>query len=555
MSLEQHNRTDISRTDGFFVSSSLETMFWRPRFLVDSPAMLHVPFLFWLVAAETPRRLAVCGGQDGAVFFALCQALDKQNVFAQCQLFGGWKDSKGEALLTSAPKPLRDHAAQIYDDIAELVPAVEVGDAFDLIRPGSLDLLFVDLDRDPGTDPDTWLACLNETGVLLLHGTKARQRDQHKKLERFLDDKPKIEFQAGSGLTIVLKQGPRSARLQTLLSICSDGIVPGEIALFFNRLGQGMHLAGVEAETTIQLAKVRTSLKQAQEKQAQSEEEVSSMRALLDERGRKLSELQTFSFDAEQSLLKSEATQSELQARLEAVQAEKAALEEAQALRFDEIAALTRKLEALQLEKTTMEEAQTELTLSLDALRKDKTELEKKHAEELRRHEEAQATRFDEIAALTKQLSASQSDKAALEKAHAEDMKRAEKAQAKLKASLKAAQDEQAELRAAQAQEKQRSEEAQAARFEETAELTRQLEKMRAQLDEKDVAFSALEAEKSSLSQRLENLEAVQRTTKEDLERLQSENRALQDHNDALLNSTSWRVTSPLRKIRRGLSE
>jgi hypothetical protein len=333
-------------------------MFWRPRFLVDTPAMLHTAFLFWLVAAETPRRLAVCGAPDGAVFFALCQALDKHNIMAHNQWFGGWKDATSHNLLTTPPKLLRDHANLLYNDIATLTASVDPSEAAGSLRPNSLDLLFIDLTEQLPIKQNNWLQCLNDTGLLLLHGTLLQRGKTRQDLEDFLAGKNKIEFQIGDGLTIVLKDKARSARLKSLLDVCADGDVPGEIALFYTRLGQGVHAEAKEVVLSTHLAKTRASLSARDKQQSETEIELSSLRKLVDDRNRSLSELQTALLESEQKREQRETAADKLQSSLDALQTAKATLEQsyaenkarseaAQSLRFEEIAELTRQLEAM----------------------------------------------------------------------------------------------------------------------------------------------------------------------------------------------------------------
>ncbi|RVV97619.1 hypothetical protein EKE94_13900 [Mesobaculum littorinae] len=551
MSVERQGRSDLSRTDEFFVPSSIATMFWRPRFLVDSPAMLHTPFLFWLISAEAPRRLAVCGAPDGAVFFALCQALDKQNIMAQCQWFGGWTDGDGRKLLPEPPKPLRDHAALIYDDIAELTASVAPKDALGALRPGSLDLLFVDLAGQPEIDEEGWLQCLKDTGLLLLHGTRASQDVAREDLEIFLSDKNKIEFQIGDGLTVVLKEKGRSARLETLLRVCADGYIPGDIALFFTRLGQGVHSTAKEAAVSAELAKARSALKAASAKHDEAVSELEPLRKLVDERGRKLSELHTALYETEQRRVQAE---------------DRAQAEEAEAQRSEELAALTRQLsdlEAAHAEELFRASAAqdlrfeeiAELTRQLSSVRDDKTALEAAHAAELSRANAAQDLRFEEIAELTRQLSSVQAEKEALEATQAEGLARAEAAEARrldegeeLRRQLSSVQAEKEALEAAYAEFRSRAEAARTRRFEELAELTRQAEAMRAKVGEKDAEIASIKAEQGAFWQKIESAQSLH----DELAQLREENKALKEGNEALLNSTSWRVTSPLRALRRG---
>lgn len=59
--------------------SSLMTkaLLLKPRHLVSSPFLHQLPFLFWLIEASQPRTVVQLGLDDGLIYMAVCQAIDR----------------------------------------------------------------------------------------------------------------------------------------------------------------------------------------------------------------------------------------------------------------------------------------------------------------------------------------------------------------------------------------------------------------------------------------------------------------------------------------------
>lgn len=95
----------------------------------------------------------------------------------------------------------------------------------------------------------------------------------------------------------------------------------------------------------------------------------------------------------------------------------------------------------------------------------------------------------------------------------------------------------------------------QKARFEEIATLTRHLEEARGHFDEDNEKFSSQQAEQGAAWQKAQTLEAALSEAQNELQTLRAENQALSEREAALLNSTSWRITTPIRKVKQALSE
>lgn len=368
MQLSQTGQDLPDRREDFLSPAAVETLFWQPRFIADPALMQHVPLLFWLVEAARPARLAVLGAGEGAALFALCQALDRLNIAGRCHGIGFWTDARTGAPLASPPGALRDHARQLYADLAEIQAAADAGAALGGIRDASLDLLLVDLRRLPkGTAPDPveWRRAMKRDGLLVLHGiAECGCADTI----RLIDQQPRLEFQAGAGLVLLPQGEGLPPRLRTLMRVAPDGVVSGQIDQVFRRLGQGLEAMARQAADAARADAGQKALTATQKSQAEAEKALAELRDAYDTRSRRLGELQ-----AELFLLRHETDQlhgdlAALTWQLEESRSnEKAQRERAEterATRFSETAALTGYLEELRHGGPALEELRAKLKRS-----------------------------------------------------------------------------------------------------------------------------------------------------------------------------------------------
>lgn len=367
------------RMDDFLTPAAVETLFWRPRFMADSALMQHVPFLFWLAGAIRPRAAAVCGAGDGVAQFALCQAMDKLNIAGRCLGIGFWTDPDTGAPMAGAPRALREHATQLYDDIARWECRASGREALAAIAPGSLDLLVVDIDGLPASDRPSageWLEVLRPDGIVVLHGPLPRGADADAGLAELVAGRPAIHFPDERGLTVLPPASEPPHRVQGLLRACDRGVLPGETGLLFRRLGQGHLAVARNAAAEAEAGMLRADLAAARQAHEEAQAAMKDLREAHEARSRKLSTLQEELFEREGRLaglieeMKAAerdhtGTLAEAQAGRQAAEeqittlkwkletagqelaAAKAAAETERRTRFDETAALTRRLEAL----------------------------------------------------------------------------------------------------------------------------------------------------------------------------------------------------------------
>jgi len=483
--------------------------------------MAHVPFLFWIVAALQPRQVATCGVGAGVAHFAFCQGMDKQNIPGRCRGLGCWGGPSSKSGALEVPKALNDHGEQFYSDVSTLSAVTDTYAMLQSLRSHSLDLLLVDLcELGEAEQPsyDEWLERLKPNGVLILHGIEALAGapSQLSRIDAFLNGRERLEFRSGKGLAVVPLGGAHPPRLQALLKACPSGEVPGEVDLFFRRLGQGLEAVASNAALKPQLSKTRAAVKDAEKKVAAVEAEIKALEEAYEERSRKVAVSQSEAF-AYQSQL-AELQKAEAEHRLEAekqanslkegLAASKAALEVEQRQRDEKEAELTRQLEAGAVE--------------LEALKVEFTAAQAREAEAKAALEAETHTRFEETAELTRQLEAARQREAQAET-------EGEAIQA-VRAELEAAQAEVTKLSlAVEAQTR--------TRFEETAALTRMLEEA--------------QSHKAGLS----GLQKQNETQRQHIEELKRELSEAHGVIDGLYQSTSWRVTAPMRRVKTMISK
>ncbi|MFA7668686.1 MAG: class I SAM-dependent methyltransferase [Burkholderiaceae bacterium] len=366
------------RADTFFAPATTETLFWRPRFIANTPLMQHVPFLFWLVGAVRPRNLAVCGSGNGVGTFALCQAMDKLNIAGRCLGIGFWSDGE-DGKAGPVPAALRNHASQLYDDILQWRSETSAREALAGIAPGSLDLLFIDAcDLPDGELPraEEWLSALRQDGVIMVHGDPAAD-GRAGAVQALSGGRPVISFADEQGLVVLPLGESPPARLRALLEISDHGALPGEIALFFRRLGQGHLAVAQQIEASGQSRKLTSSLSAMRRERDKALNTVKELREAYEARSRKLSDLQAELYDRESRL-------AEAQPQIEAAQYEASRL--AAELQH------TRETEAV-----TAQARITELQQDLDKARQATVAAKAELARE-------RETRFHETAALTRHM-------------------------------------------------------------------------------------------------------------------------------------------------------
>ena len=488
----------------FLAPSLFHSLFWKPRFLVDSPVTAYLPLLFWLSSVLRPRHVGVLGCDDGAAHFAFCQALDHLGIEGNCQGFGFWQDPEADNRGGAVPKILAQHQEMLYEGKSQLVPcAGSVDAAFRRMKAGGLDLLFCDLASLPDkghASGEHLLGYLSTPGILVIHGTRPTDGESAdvEGIHRFLAARPHVDFPDEQGLTLLCNSDDMPAPLISLFDAAPGGVLRRDVEQVFRRSGQGLRAAAAaiasaeahrQAHRTI--AEIDSSLKQAK----------AAIEAALAERdAARKAESETL-----EALAQSEAEQREMQASM---QSERNS-------RFKEVGAMTRICEELRA-------TQAETEAALAAAR---TETEAARAAQAETEAALAAARAETEAARTAQ-------------AETEAMLAGRNAMLKAEQEL---------------------------RVEETSALTLICEELRAAQAETEAALAAaragteagafaLEEERKARFQETEALTRMAQALEKEKAAAQQECQSLKTRIRKLHESTSWRVTAPVRVLKRTFS-
>ena len=291
--MERGNNVPTPATAAFFAPTLFQTLFWKPRFLVDDPVISYLPFLFWLTAASMPRRIIVIGCGYGSAHFALCQAVDKLGLDARVTGIGFWDDNA----IPSVPATLSDHQDMLYDTLSDLQARPSLQEAIRSLPQGSCDLLFVDLTALPdgvSVSANDILACLSTTGIAVLHGTNdlGDRAVDEPMLEQMISARGHVRMTIDLGATVLTVDSDPVSPVRSLLDCTSNGRLNHDVDLVFRRSGQGLRRT-VEAETYGRLLDAsRRTLAKTRSELAQAQEQIGKVRQSAETRARELAEVQ-----------------------------------------------------------------------------------------------------------------------------------------------------------------------------------------------------------------------------------------------------------------------
>lgn len=217
---------------------AIRTLFWRPRFLADEPALDHLPLLFWLVDALAPACIVDLGTRQGTAHLAFCQAVDKLGLEARCLAIGAWPQG--------IPAALARQSGDFYEDVSRLQRGA-VTEAVSLAGDLQIDILHVDLQAvaaaaDPEVLLGPWLPRMTDHGVILLQGTAGLDAAGREALRRLTGRWPSVTFDQGTGLTLLVVGEAPTERLARLVALQPG--MPGHSTVhqIFRRLGRALRL-------------------------------------------------------------------------------------------------------------------------------------------------------------------------------------------------------------------------------------------------------------------------------------------------------------------------
>ena len=222
--------------------------FWTPERPVLSAWLGHIPFAFWIVAAQRPRMLVELGTDRGASYLAFCQAIDRLGLSTQARAIDTWLGDDqagfyGEEVYTT----LRDYHDVRYSRFSHLVRSTFDAAVADF-ADGSIDLLHIDGFHTYDAvrhDFETWRLKLSDRAIVMFHDIDVHERDfgVWRLWDELTQQFPSFDFRHHHGLG-VLSVGPaQSDAVRALFAANGEPSATTTIRECFARLG-----AGIQAE-------------------------------------------------------------------------------------------------------------------------------------------------------------------------------------------------------------------------------------------------------------------------------------------------------------------
>jgi hypothetical protein len=254
-------------------------IFWQPRHPADSPTLVHLPFLFWLVETARPERVVQLGLGDGVGFLALCQAIDKLGLESVCLGL--------DLRIEDKPALSADQAMAcetLYGDFA-FVASEDPAHATRHMRGGPVDLLLIDAPVDAALLSSlraAWQPLLSDRALIVIHDpdTNLATPEAREFIDGLRASHPSIAFpQAATGIDVILPGPHQPDRLLRFAEL--EMGTPGYLAArqVFARLGQGIGREQEAKSGQLSLRRATSDLDEARTRIAELEKEIEPLRA------------------------------------------------------------------------------------------------------------------------------------------------------------------------------------------------------------------------------------------------------------------------------------
>jgi len=304
---------------------------WRPHLSGPYAGLENLPFLAWLVGLQKPRQMIALGIGEGVGYFALCQVTAETGLTADLFGIDNWPDDRG---LPRIPEEMQHYNATHYAGCSRLVCADprSVVNIFDMEE---IDLLFVDMDLDTdliGMLVDSWAPLMQERGVIVLRGSLDPEILTAQPHLRLGEDGP-IMLLVGEAVPV---------ELAALAALPADSPAWQAVERRLHEAGTGLRLREEDALARSQRALLSAELEGLRDTHATAEARVAAQDAELAALRRDMAE-------GLAALATRDAALARQAVRIEELEGERNAAQEAAAARIDEIVTLTRIAEAARI--------------------------------------------------------------------------------------------------------------------------------------------------------------------------------------------------------------
>ncbi|MFM4831671.1 coiled-coil domain-containing protein [Aeromonas media] len=380
---ERNSIDSISEQHLPYPYMSSRVLFWRAKYLDNSPYIENIPFYFWLVESLRPQTVVEPDLNSATGYFAICQAIDKLNLNAF--VYGAFGGHCNIDKVTHYNHEHYREFSTLSDESGESL-LCECDD-------NSVDLLLLKHDS-PLLQSQAWQKKLSPRGVALIHGSlnKAARKHCNQLKQRY----PSFEFRLGQGLLLLCVGKERPPQIEALLGHSTDPAALRIIQDIYTRLGS----ANIDAWHSQGSKEALQSLQSKLEEQEQVYAHLERERQTLELRNQQLVQLEQQQIDLLQGeaelkseLNKAQQERSSLQAELSKLRAEVTTLKKANAegdkqnlllkqdiaLRFDELAKLTSMLVDAEQQYKTLQQTEARLKAELDKEQKERASQQTSH--------------------------------------------------------------------------------------------------------------------------------------------------------------------------------
>lgn len=220
--------------------------FAPPRRLVQpNPWSGHIPFAFWLIEAQRPRRLVELGTHTGNSYCAFLQAVDQLKLTTECFAIDTWEgDAHNGRYGEEIFQEFSGYHNANYSTFSKLIRST-FDEAVGHFTDKSIDLLHIDgLHTYDAVKHDflTWLPKLSDQAVVLFHDTNVRKDDfgVWKYWDELAREYPNFNFMHSHGLGVLGVGENISPQLRWLLAFNQTAEESASFNItqsYFERLG------------------------------------------------------------------------------------------------------------------------------------------------------------------------------------------------------------------------------------------------------------------------------------------------------------------------------
>jgi hypothetical protein len=204
----------------------------------------HLPFALWIMENLRPRTVVELGTHYGVSYFAFCQAVKHLGLDTRCYAIDTWQgDPHAGKYDESVYSQVASYNNEHYSAFSRLVRSL-FDKALQHFQDAEIDLLHIDGHHSYESvkhDFESWLPKMSESSVVILHDTNVREKGfgVFRLLEELRTRYPYFEFVHGHGLAVVGTGDVCNPQMKKLFQLQKNPSSRVAFIDVFARLGRG----------------------------------------------------------------------------------------------------------------------------------------------------------------------------------------------------------------------------------------------------------------------------------------------------------------------------